>query len=105
MNHTCGTRRKPETCDSSPLEDALTPLDDLVFGTVLSSDKVFADDTTLPVLDPGRGRTKKGRLCCYAVDNRPWCRPSRPAAAYVYTEDRKSAHRRTLGRLQQRTAG
>jgi hypothetical protein len=34
---------------------------------------VFADDTTLPVLDPGNGRTKTGRLWCYAVDNRP-CR-------------------------------
>jgi transposase IS66 family protein len=29
---------------------------------VLSSTKLFADDTTLPVLDPGRGRTKTGRL-------------------------------------------
>ena len=37
------------------------------------SPKLFADDTTLPVLDPGRGRTKKGRLWCYAVDDRPWC--------------------------------
>jgi transposase len=44
----------------------LTPLYDLVLGTVLSSAKVFAEpalgldprDTTLPVLDPGRGRTK-----------------------------------------------
>src|ERR1700722_20390294 len=45
----------------------------LTLGTVLSSPKVFADDTTLPVLDPGNGRTKTGRLWCYAVDNRP-CR-------------------------------
>ena len=67
----------------------LTPLYDLVVGTVLSSDKLFADDTTLPVLDPGRGRTKTGRLWCYAVDDRPWCGPTRPAAAYVYSEDRK----------------
>jgi Transposase IS66 family len=36
----------------------LTPLFDLAVGTVLSSTKLFADDTTLPVLDPGRGRTK-----------------------------------------------
>ena len=32
----------------------LTPLYDLVVGTVLLSLKLFADDTTLPVLDPGR---------------------------------------------------
>jgi transposase len=69
----------------------LTPLYELVLGTVLSSDKVFADDTTLPVLDPGRGRTKTGRLWCYAVDDRPWLGPSHPAVAYVYSADRKEA--------------
>jgi transposase len=68
----------------------LAPLYDLVVGTVLSSSKVFADDTTLPVLDPGRGRTKTGRLWCYAVDDRPWCGQSHPAVAYVYAEDRKA---------------
>ncbi len=46
----------------------LEPLYGLVSSTVLSSPKVVADDTTLPVLDPGRGRTKTGRLWCYAVD-------------------------------------
>jgi transposase len=49
----------------------LTPLHELMLSTVLASPKVFADDTTLPVLDPGNGRTKTGRLWCYAVDNRP----------------------------------
>ena len=68
----------------------LTPLYDLVVSTVLGATKVFADDTTLPVLDPGRGRTKTGRLWCYAVDDRPWCGPSHPAAAYVYSADRKN---------------
>ena len=57
--------------------------------TVLSSDKVFADETTLPVLDPGRGKTKTGRLWCYAVDDRPWAGSIHPAAAYVYSEDRR----------------
>jgi transposase len=70
----------------------LTPLYELVISTVLSSNKVFADETTLPVLDPGRGRTKTGRLWCYAVDDRPWAGSSHPAAAYVYSEDRKGEH-------------
>jgi len=70
----------------------LTPLYELVLGTALSCPKLFADDTTLPVLDPGRGRTKTGRLWCYAVDDRPWCGPGHPIAAYVYSEDRKGAH-------------
>ena len=70
----------------------LEPLYELVSSTILSSPKVVADDTTLPVLDPGRGRTKTGRLWCYAVDNRPWSGPGHPAAAYVYSEDRKGEH-------------
>jgi transposase len=68
----------------------LTPLYELVLSTALAAAKLFADDTTLPVLDPGRGKTKTGRLWCYAVDDRPWCGPSHPVAAYVYTEDRKN---------------
>ncbi len=70
----------------------LAPLHELMLSTVLSSPKVFADDTTLPVLDPGRGRTKTGRLWCYAVDNRSWQGPGHSAAAYVYSEDRKADH-------------
>ena len=66
------------------------PLYDLVVSTVLGSAKIFADDTMLPVLDPGRGRTKTGRLWCYARDDRPWCGPGHPAAAYVYSADRKN---------------
>jgi transposase len=68
----------------------LAPLYDLVVSTVLSSPKIFADDTSLPVLDPGRGRTKTGFLWCYAVDDRPWCGPTHPAVAYIYSEDRKN---------------
>ena len=40
----------------------LRPLAELLLDTVLSSPKIFADDTPVPVLDPGRGRTKTGRL-------------------------------------------
>jgi len=70
----------------------LAPLHEKLLQVVLASPKVFADDTTLPVLDPGRGRTKTGRLWCYAVDNRPWNGPGHPAAAYLYSEDRRAEH-------------
>jgi len=70
----------------------LAPLHELMMTTVLASPKIFADDTTLPVLDPGRGKTKTGRLWCYAVDNRPWCGPGHPAAVYIYSDDRKGVH-------------
>jgi transposase len=48
-------------------------LQELLLSTVLSSPVVFADDTILPVLDPGQGKTKTGRLWRHAVDTRPWC--------------------------------
>jgi transposase len=67
----------------------LEPLYRRLLGAILSSTKIFADDTPLPVLDPGRGRTKTGRLWAYAIDDRPWNGPAPPAVAYVYAEDRK----------------
>ena len=54
-----------------------------------ASPKLFADETTAPVLDPGRGRTKTGQLWAYARDDRPWGGPAPPAVAYVYAPDRK----------------
>ena len=67
----------------------LEPLYERLLARILGSTKIFADDTPLPVLDPGRGRTKTGRLWAYAVDDRPWLGPAPPAVAYVYAEDRK----------------
>ena len=57
---------------------------------VFASDHLFADDTPLPVIDPGRGRTKTGRLWVYARDQRPWSGPAAPAAIFVFAPDRKS---------------
>jgi transposase len=56
---------------------------------VFASDHLFADDTPVPVLDPGRGRTKTGRLWVYARDQRPWGGPEPPAAIFVFAPDRK----------------
>ncbi|WP_409521587.1 transposase [Novosphingobium sp.] len=36
------------------------------------SERLFADETTAPVLDPRRGRTKTGQLWAYVRDYRPW---------------------------------
>ncbi len=67
---------------------------------------LFADDTPIPVLDPGRGRTKTGRLWVYARDDRPWAGPDPPAAVYLYSPDREAerpaAH---LAAVQGRAAG
>src|SRR4051794_18377193 len=70
----------------------LEPLWRLLRRHVVSSTKIFADDTTLPVLDPGRGRTRTGRLWGYAVDDRPWCGSTPPAVVYLYAEDRRGEH-------------
>jgi hypothetical protein len=73
----------------------LRPLAELLLGTVLSSPKIFADDTPVPVLDLGRGRTKTGRLRSYARDDRPWQGPLPPAVAYVYSDNRQGVHPRS----------
>jgi transposase len=52
--------------------------------------RLFADETTAPVLDPGRGRTKTGQLWAYAADDRPWGGSDPRGVAYVYAPDRKS---------------
>lgn len=68
----------------------LEPLNARLAAHVFASTKLFADDTTLPVLDPGRGRTRTGRLWVYARDDRAWAGPDPPAAVYVYSPDRKA---------------
>jgi transposase len=68
----------------------LEPLQARLAEHVFASQKLFADDTPIPVLDPGRGRTKTGRLWVYARDDRPWQGPDPPAAVYLYSPDRKA---------------
>jgi transposase len=55
-----------------------------------------ADDTPVPVLHPGRGRTKTGRLWVLVRDERPWSGPAPPAISYLYSADRKGEHAQTL---------
>ena len=68
----------------------LRPVHERLLATIKRSPKLFADETTAPVLDPGRGRTKTGQLWAYARDDRPWAGPEPPAVAYVYAPDRKA---------------
>ncbi len=70
----------------------LEPLWRLLRRHVMASTRIFADDTPLPVLDPGRGRTKTGRLWGYAIDDRPWQGSTPPAVVYLYAEDRRGEH-------------
>jgi transposase len=67
----------------------LRPLHDLVLAHVVGHTRVFADDTPPPTLERGLGRTREGRLWCYAVDDRASLGRGPPAVAYVYARDRK----------------
>lgn len=58
----------------------------------LAGAKVHADDTPVPVLDPGRGRTKTGRLWVYVRDDRPAGSTDAPAVWFQYSANRKGEH-------------
>ena len=64
------------------------PLWRLMREELLRSTKLFADETTAPVLDPGRGRTKKGYFWALARDDRPWRGGAPPAVVYTYAPGR-----------------
>jgi transposase len=68
----------------------LRPVHERLLAMLKSSAKLFADETTAPVLDPGRGRTKIGQLWAYARDDRPWGGSDLPGVAYLYAPDRKA---------------
>jgi transposase len=72
----------------------LAPVYDRLRADLIASPKLFADETTAPVLDPGRGRTKTGQFWAYARDDRPWGGDDPPAVAYVYAPDRSKARPR-----------
>src|SRR6266576_6179470 len=68
----------------------LRPIYQRLLDRLRASSKLFADETTAPVLDPGRGRTKTGQLFTYARDDRVWGGTDPPIVAYVYAPDRKA---------------
>src|ERR1700757_492745 len=70
----------------------LSPLVDAVRKHVLASSKLHADDTPVPVLAPGMGKTKTARLWTYVRDDRPAGDTSPPAVWFAYSEDRKGEH-------------
>jgi transposase len=71
------------------------PLVEAVGAHVMAAERVHADDTTVPVLDPGGGKTKTGRLWCYVRDDRPFAGKTPPAVLYCFSPDRKGEHPRT----------
>jgi transposase len=70
----------------------LEPLNEALRQHVMSASKLHADDTPVPVLEPGKGRTKTGRLWVYARDERAAAQTTAPAVWFAYTPDRSGKH-------------
>ena len=70
----------------------LEPLVEVLRRHVMSAEKLHADDTPVPVLAPGLGKTKLGRLWTYVRDDRPAGDITPPAVWFAYSPDRKGEH-------------
>ena len=87
--------RSGVTIDRSTLADwvgvaafHLRPVVDRLAEHLKGSTKLFMDETTAPVLDPGRGRTKTGYLWALARDDRPWGGADPPGVIFFYAPGR-----------------
>jgi transposase len=74
--------------------ELLSPLVDALRKHVMGATKLHADDTPIPVLAPGSGKTKTGRLWTYVRDDRPSGEETAPAVWFAYSGDRKGEHPR-----------
>jgi transposase len=68
------------------------PLVEALRDYVMEAGKLHADDTPVPVLAPGNGKTKTGRLWTYVRDDRPAGNNATPAVWFAYSPDRKGEH-------------
>jgi transposase len=70
----------------------LQPIVERIRRHVFAAEKIHGDDTPIPVLAPGNGKTRTGRLWVYVRDDRPFCGQAPPAAAYFFSPDRGGEH-------------
>jgi transposase len=70
----------------------LRPLWSLMRDELLTSTCLFVDETTAPVLDPGRGSTKTGFMWAIARDQRRWGGTDPTAVVFTYAPGRAHAH-------------
>ena len=71
---------------------ALEPVYESLMANLKTSTKLFMDETTAPVQDPGAGKTKKGYFWALARDDRPFTPPDTkgdpPGVAFTYAPTR-----------------
>jgi transposase len=70
----------------------LEPLVARLRAHVFATSRLHGDDTPVPVLEPGKGTTRTGRLWTYVRDGRSWGDMKPPAACYFFSPDRKGQH-------------
>ena len=70
----------------------LAPIVDRMAELLKRSSKLFMDETTAPVLDPGRGKTKTGYLWALARDDRPFGGADPPGVVFRYAPGRGGVH-------------
>jgi len=70
----------------------LSPLVEALRRYVMAAEKLHGDDTPVPVLAPGNGKTKTGRLWTYVRDDRPAGSLDAPAAWFAYSPNRRGEH-------------
>jgi transposase len=70
----------------------LKPVHDALLAHLKTSSKLFMDETPAPVLDPGRGKTKKGYFWALARDDRAWNGPEPPGVAFTYAPGRSGKY-------------
>ena len=92
-------RREGVDLDRSTLADwvggtsrTLRPLVEALQKYVLGAEKLHGDDVPVPVLEPGNGKTKTGRLWTYVRDDRPAGSEAPAAVWFAYSPDRKGEH-------------
>jgi transposase len=73
----------------------LRPLVNGLRNHVLAAYKLHADDTPIPVLAPGQGQTKTGRLWTYVRDDRASADMAAPAVWFAYSPNRRGEHPQT----------
>ena len=98
--HLCPRRRRTRSLDLADWVGQsvflLAPLAEAIGRHVRAGQVLHADDTTVPVLAPGLGKTKTGRLWVVVRDERPFGSDIPPAAFYRYSPDRKGIHAQAL---------
>ncbi len=73
----------------------ITPLVEALRRYVVAPGKVHSDDTPMPVLAPGNGKTKTGRLWVYVRDDRNSGSQAAPAVWFAYSANRQGLHPQT----------